>query len=387
VLTPSQLAVDVEALLTAFTWGVLWWVASGAKSRLDPGRARLGVEYLRNGRDVLDLPLDGGGSLVVTRHAASENWAPPNAPRGAEQEWRVLRFRPAEGTSDLVQAVAKVWIEPPVLRGDSDAPSRVWQLGDVVALAYSKTLLSVVLAALCVLGMPVMGLGAGDGRGVTRMGEGLRFLCIGLGGGTVASYLASVLPRCRVDAVELEPAVVTAATEAMGFATTDRLQLTVDDGAAFALRAVERIEGSEEGAYDAVLVDAYDADGGVPEAFRTPGLGLALALERGLLPLRRGGVVAANLLPNFGATGAVGAYGAALAARHVGPGFSVRELDPRESNEMGNFIAVQTCGEAVAGLGHDELQKRLRKAGGEVAEALQCPFDMADLAVRGFAPA
>ena len=47
-----------------------------------------------------------------------------------------------------------------------------------------------------------------DPKGI-RFGhqEQLRILCIGLGGGSVPSFIAEGLPHCQVDVVELEPAV------------------------------------------------------------------------------------------------------------------------------------------------------------------------------------
>ena len=43
-----------------------------------------------------------------------------------------------------------------------------------------------------------------------------RALCIGLGGGTLPNFLSHHLPGLHVDAIELDPVVVAAATECMG---------------------------------------------------------------------------------------------------------------------------------------------------------------------------
>ena len=45
----------------------------------------------------------------------------------------------------------------------------------------------------------------------------LRALCIGVGGGSLPLFLAHHFPGLRVDAVELDPAVLAAASQAMGF--------------------------------------------------------------------------------------------------------------------------------------------------------------------------
>ena len=43
-----------------------------------------------------------------------------------------------------------------------------------------------------------------------------RALCIGLGGGTLPNFLSHHFPGLHVDAVELDPVVIAAATECMG---------------------------------------------------------------------------------------------------------------------------------------------------------------------------
>ena len=56
------------------------------------------------------------------------------------------------------------------------------------------------------------GLGASD----TRHHTSCRALCIGLGGGSLPNFLSHHFPGLVVDAVELDPTVVTAATQCMG---------------------------------------------------------------------------------------------------------------------------------------------------------------------------
>lgn len=45
-------------------------------------------------------------------------------------------------------------------------------------------------------------------------------VCIGVGGGSLPGYLAHHYPGMQVEAVELDPMVVQAATSAMGFPST-----------------------------------------------------------------------------------------------------------------------------------------------------------------------
>ena len=110
-----------------------------------------------------------------------------------------------------------------------------------------------------------------------------RILVAGLGGGTLPTALAALLPAATVDVVEIDPAVVALAKRYFGFEATARVRLEVVDARVFVKRALAR-----EARYDAVLLDAYGGDY-IPEHLLTREF---LAEVRGLLPA--GGVVAAN---------------------------------------------------------------------------------------------
>eukprot|EP00747_Dinoflagellata_sp_TGD_P170365 gnl/TRDRNA2_/TRDRNA2_201743_c0_seq1.p1 gnl/TRDRNA2_/TRDRNA2_201743_c0~~gnl/TRDRNA2_/TRDRNA2_201743_c0_seq1.p1 ORF type:complete len:420 (+),score=59.19 gnl/TRDRNA2_/TRDRNA2_201743_c0_seq1:182-1441(+) len=348
-------------------------------SLLDPGRQELEHEYLGFGQELLALRLTaGGGKLKVYRHDASEYLAPAGSPPGSHQEWRSLRFEPDEGSTNLIQAATKVSVEPV---GDGQLSLR--QQPDVLTLAYTKAFVSVVLGMLAALGAPVARLGrvgAGDHSSTGRREEQtLRFLCIGLGAGTVPSFLAHAIPCCHVDVVELEPAVVRAASEAMGFTSGPRVCVSIEDGAEFAMRSATS-PSSRAQAYDAVLVDAYDSAGNVPLHLQSRDGKLARALARGLLNSRHG-LIATNFLPSMPASEAVVAYRDAL-AKHTcdledgstGPGFTV------EAEGTGNLIAVQTCGRLLR---PDALLKiQLQEAAAEVSKATGCNFDMTRFASR-----
>mmetsp|Transcript_74629 Transcript_74629/g.241309 ORF Transcript_74629/g.241309 Transcript_74629/m.241309 type:complete len:456 (-) Transcript_74629:64-1431(-) len=342
---------------------------TGPMAVLDPGRAEIAWEYLADGTVLLDLPLEVGGSLQVTAHRASEQEAPPGALPGSLQEWRVLRFTPAEGTTDLYQSITKVCIAP------SGPEPRVCLRSEVLPLAYTKSFAAVVLATLTVLGAPVLPAAAAAAQ------RRLRILCIGLGGGSLPSFFASALPHCEVDVVEREPAVLQAALQAMGFARGPRLRVAVGDGAEAALAAAAAAD--EDGVYDAVLVDAYDAGGAVPSELWSPEGGLARALA-GRLLRRQGGLVATNFLPHVDLAPPLAAYRTALAAHGAGPGFSVQANRPDgQEGNTGNRIAVQTSGGPAHHGSLPQLRGRLSRAAAEVGSATRCPFDMADLAARG----
>ncbi|CAK0861427.1 unnamed protein product [Prorocentrum cordatum] len=259
-------------------------------------------------------------------------------------------------------------------------------------------MVSVALAALSALGAPALRTGAGAGE---RTAERLRVLCIGLGAGVMPSFLSHHVPLCDVDAVELEPAVVAAALGPLGFREGPGLRAITGDGAAFALEAVSAAGASVGGLYDAVLIDAFDAAGDTPAPLWSGDGGVCQALAQGLL--RADGVLAVNLLESVDVASRLGAYRRALAAcgRDAGPGFSVRtsewevrargagaqggegEFDVvRVEGGAGNYIAVQACG-GLAGATLEELQGRLTEGARGAQEATGCPFDIAELAVRG----
>lgn len=82
-----------------------------------------------------------------------------------------------------------------------------------------------------------------------------RVLVIGLGGGTLPSALAALVPQAHVDVVEIDPAVDRVAQAWFGFRPSARLRVHHEDGRAYVERAVR--EGRK---YDLVLLDAFDAD-------------------------------------------------------------------------------------------------------------------------------
>ena len=108
-------------------------------------------------------------------------------------------------------------------------------------------------------------------------------LIAGLGGGTLPTALAELLPEARIDVVEIDPAVVAAAGKYFGFAGSDRLRVHVRDARVFIKRAVARQEH-----YDLVMLDAFGGDY-IPEHLMTVEF-----LKETQSLLADGGVLAAN---------------------------------------------------------------------------------------------
>jgi spermidine synthase len=110
-----------------------------------------------------------------------------------------------------------------------------------------------------------------------------RILIIGLGGGTLPRTLQKILPTARIDAVEVDPAVVRVARNYFEFAPGRYTDVFEEDGRVFAKRM-----GKQRVRYDLVMLDAFDHEY-IPEHLLTREFLLEI---KGLLAER--GVLAAN---------------------------------------------------------------------------------------------
>ncbi|OHB71134.1 MAG: hypothetical protein A2V70_14320 [Planctomycetes bacterium RBG_13_63_9] len=79
-----------------------------------------------------------------------------------------------------------------------------------------------------------------------------RMLVVGLGGGTIPGFLHKHYPRATIDAVDIDPDVVTVARKYFGFRDDATLHAYVDDGRRF-------IEKSP-GRYDVIFLDAFGSE-------------------------------------------------------------------------------------------------------------------------------
>lgn len=97
--------------------------------------------------------------------------------------------------------------------------------------------------------------------GLALVPDDARILFVGLGGGAMPTYTHAVMPRARIQVVEIDPAVVEVASRYFGFRTDERMSVHVDDGRAFIARAPPE-------SYDLVVLDAF-SDDQVPRALAT----------------------------------------------------------------------------------------------------------------------
>jgi spermidine synthase len=76
-----------------------------------------------------------------------------------------------------------------------------------------------------------------------------KILMLGLGGGSISTYLGRFLPEAAITTVEIDPGVISAAKSYFGLRETERMRYRAGDGRVFLARSNEL--------YDLILLDAY----------------------------------------------------------------------------------------------------------------------------------
>lgn len=108
-----------------------------------------------------------------------------------------------------------------------------------------------------------------------------RVLVVGLGGGSLPSFLRKHFPAAEIDAVDIDPEVIKVAKEYFGFREDSSMRAHLADGRGF-IEAVRR-------PYDIIFLDAFGSDS-VPERLTT--MEFLRAVRRALAP---DGVVVGNI--------------------------------------------------------------------------------------------
>jgi spermidine synthase len=76
-----------------------------------------------------------------------------------------------------------------------------------------------------------------------------RILMIGLGAGSISTYLGRAMPDAQIDVVELDPGVISAGKDYFGLRETDKIRLIASDGRVYLNR--------HKDLYDLILLDAF----------------------------------------------------------------------------------------------------------------------------------
>jgi predicted membrane-bound spermidine synthase len=156
-----------------------------------------------------------------------------------------------------------------------------------------------------------------------------RILMLGLGGGSISTYLGRFMPEAAITTVEIDPGVITAAKTYFGLRESERIRYRAGDGRVFLHRSNEL--------YDLILLDAYRG-GFVPFHLLTREF-YALVKQR----LAPGGAAAFNVHD--------GSKLYASTVKTLGDVFAGLDLYP---TGVGEVIAVAS----VAPLDKDTLERR-----------------------------
>ncbi|KAJ3706330.1 hypothetical protein LUZ61_010035 [Rhynchospora tenuis] len=164
-------------------------------------------------------------------------------------QWRALRFNDVTRQSTVkVMAACR----------PSDPGSLIlMQQSHCLAVPYLKSMVSVGLTALAASSFDLLHAVLGK--------KSMNILCIGHGGGSLPLFLASKIKGANVHVVEIDPVVVEASVEAMGFPSFDKTQHfiwdeTLEKQMSIHVSDVYDYIKKDSNIYDIVFVDAYDGD-------------------------------------------------------------------------------------------------------------------------------
>ncbi|KAM0949373.1 putative S-adenosyl-L-methionine-dependent methyltransferase [Dioscorea sansibarensis] len=210
-------------------------------------------------------------------------------------QWRVLRFN-----DNTRQSTAKIMA---ACRSTDYASIYLMQQPFCLAVPYLKSMASVGLTTLASSGYDLLGAVMGE--------RNINVLCIGHGGGALPLFVASKIRGATVHSIEIDPVVISASVQAMGFPASalketanqfsfsrphdadqilwaevyDRIFLYRSDAEDFMLNSSNM--------YDLVFIDAYDGDDIFPRKLWDPDAPFLKALRSRLHPEH--GTIVVNL--------------------------------------------------------------------------------------------
>ncbi|XP_057959992.1 uncharacterized protein LOC131152249 isoform X2 [Malania oleifera] len=214
-------------------------------------------------------------------------------------QWRVLRFN-----DDTRQSTVKIMA---VDRESNPGSVFIMPQAHCLAVPYLRSVVSAGFATLAACNYELMAAVRGE--------KTLRVLCIGHGGGSLPLFLASKIQGAVVHTVEIDPLVISASVQAMGFpsfsiitssgkralskpdminealwrGTHERLFLHESDAEDFVVKSTDL--------YDMVFIDAYDGDDIFPRKLWDPDSPFLRSLGNRLHP--KHGTVVVNLHSDY----------------------------------------------------------------------------------------
>ncbi|KAK6278763.1 PREDICTED: uncharacterized protein LOC18603304 isoform X1 [Theobroma cacao] len=210
-------------------------------------------------------------------------------------QWRVLRFN-----DNTRQSTVKIMA---AYRETEPGSICIMQLAQCLAIPYVKSMVSLGLSTIVSSNYDLMAAVNGKKR--------MHILCIGHGGGSLPLFLASKIQGAVIHAVEIDPIVITASVQAMGFPAFsvmtpsgkralskpdiinevmwkgihERLYLYESDAEKFVVE--------NNNLYDIIFIDAYDGDDIFPNKLWDPHSPFLKSLSDQLHP--KHGTVVVNL--------------------------------------------------------------------------------------------
>ncbi|XP_050941996.1 uncharacterized protein LOC103483547 isoform X2 [Cucumis melo] len=210
-------------------------------------------------------------------------------------QWRVLRFN-----DNTRQSTAKVLA---AYRESEPESIFLMQQAHCLAVPYLKSMISVGLTTIASCGYDLLN--------AIRGKQILNILCIGHGGGSLPLFLASKIQGANVDIVEIDPLVISASIQAMGFPAFSVMTASGDRSSGrprfiddimwkgiherlflYELDAEDFISNTTN-LYDMVFIDAYDGDDIFPHKLWDPNSTFLEALTKRVHP--KHGTVVVNL--------------------------------------------------------------------------------------------
>ncbi|XP_078427796.1 S-adenosyl-L-methionine-dependent methyltransferases superfamily protein [Wolffia australiana] len=319
----------------------------------------------------------------------------PNAEfRVLGYQWRVLHFN-----DNTRQSAAKVMS---AYRQSKPGSLYLMQEPHCLAVPYLKSMLSAGLSTLTSLGFDLPGAILGS--------KTMRILCIGHGGGSLPLFLASKLQGAIIDVVEIDPIVVAASIQAMGFPACKvnklsagsfnlvdmpnqdiwpvsiprRLSLHIADASDFLAFGGIHIP------YDLAIIDAYDGDDIFPQKLWDPDGDFLRSLAARLHPAH--GVAVVNL--HADADIAMGGIATDWLDGEMLPmGKYVSQVCRAYKRHVGTAFKVSVpwlCNISLVACRHrpaaetQSLMSGLITAGNRVEDLLDLPFPCVEYLKRGF---